>query len=216
MIRSKDLGVIALTLASLSFVCPALAAPGAKGKGKPGKSSDDFPVVEAGQSCEAAIQSYVDDYDKKKKGDPPDLTASDFGAILNRGDYLGPCDVPPDMALDLCVAVQNGRAVGITVKTTPESGEVAKCVTGQLAGLEFPSAPRMDVAKTHFAPEKPEHENPSGGNEPSAPAPAAAPPPVPPSTGCGCGSSGSGGHASIIAGLALLALLPLRRGSRAL
>ena len=200
----------AITVASVVALLASNAAA-AGGKGKGAKSNDDYPVVLAGGSCETAIQSYVDDYDNKKKGDPPDLSAADYGAVLNQGTYLAACDVPSDMALDLCVAVQNGHAVGVTVKTTPSNETVATCVATQLRGLEYASAPRMDVARTHFAPEKPAHESASSTGDPP-PSPASpAPPPVPPSTGCGCGSTSSGGHAAIVAALALAMLFPVRR-----
>lgn len=208
MIR-KSAWVLAMTSLT-SLASPAWAG----GKSRGAKSSDDLPVIAPGGTCESAASSYVEEYDLKKKGaPPPDLTANDFGAILNEGTYLSPCDVPPQMALDLCVAVQGGRAVGVTVKTTPADETIEACVATQLRALEFPSAPRMDVAKTHFDPEKKEREA-TVDSAPLAPPPAAPPPKVPPTSGCGCGSSSPGGHAGLVAALALLALLPLRRVGR--
>lgn len=210
MIRAKAFVSIAVVGAVSLLIATADAAPG-KSNDKGPKSNDDYPVVDPGGSCESAIKSYVDDYDKKKKGDPPDLTASDYGAILNDGSYLGPCDVPSNTALDLCVAVQSGQAVGVTVKATPSNEAIAACVATQLRTLSFPSAPRMDVARTHFAPEKPEHETSSTtGDAPPSPS---GPPPLPPSTGCGCGNSSSGGHSAMVVALVLASLLVTRRES---
>src|SRR5664279_652683 len=77
----------------------------------------EFPIIPGGQSCEAAIKAYVDEYDaRKKKAEPPDLEANDYGQVLNHGSYLNDCDAPRDMTVDVCVAVQNGKAVGVTVK----------------------------------------------------------------------------------------------------
>jgi hypothetical protein len=106
------------------------------------------PVVPDGLSCEGAQARYVEDYSKDA---PPDLTAGAYGAVLNRGDYLNSCGVPPTMAVSICAAVQNGRAVGVSVSTTPPNGSIARCISGQVRSLSFPSHPRLDVSRTNFA-----------------------------------------------------------------
>lgn len=106
------------------------------------------PVVPGGLSCEGAQARYVEDYSKDA---PPDLSAGAYGAVLNRGDYLNACGVPPSMAVSICAAVQNGRAVGVSVSTTPSNGSIARCVSGQVRSLSFPSHPRLDVSRTAFA-----------------------------------------------------------------
>ena len=55
------------------------------------------------------------------------------------------------MGVNICAAVQNGRAVGVTVTTTPSNPGIASCVAAQVRGLGFPAHPRMDVARTTFA-----------------------------------------------------------------
>jgi hypothetical protein len=126
----------------------------------PGQSGDDDeerpssggppPQIAGGGSCEGARAAYVEDY--TKRGVPPDLGAGAFGS-LNTGSYLNSCGVPPSMSVSICAAVQNGRAVGVTVRTNPSSGQVAGCVRSQVFGMSFPSHPRMDIATTHFAAE---------------------------------------------------------------
>ena len=81
----------------------------------------------------------------------PDLTAGQYGAVLNKGSYLTSCGVPSNMAVNICAAVQNGRAVGVTVSTNPSNPGIASCIAGQVRGLGFPANPRMDVARTTFA-----------------------------------------------------------------
>jgi hypothetical protein len=54
----------------------------------------------------------------------------------------------------ICAAVQDGRAVGVTVSTDPPSGAMNRCVAGAVRGLGFPSHPRMDVTTTTFAAER--------------------------------------------------------------
>lgn len=106
------------------------------------------PVVPDGLSCEGARSRYIEDYSKDA---PPDLSAGAFGAVLNRGDYLNSCGVPPTMSVNVCAAVQNGHAVGVTVSTNPVNGGIARCISGQVRSLSFPSHPRLDITNTVFA-----------------------------------------------------------------
>jgi len=102
-----------------------------------------------GVTCEQARAQYNEEIDPGARG-PADLTANDFGAVLNEGGYLTPCEVPAASHLDLCVAVQNGSAVGVTVTADPAAPDVELCVARQVRGLVFPAHPKMDIAKVHF------------------------------------------------------------------
>ena len=122
------------------------------GGGARAAGGGNFPVISGGggMSCEAAQARYVEEYKIGNNG-PADLTAGAYGNVLNRGSYLNACSVPSNMEVSICAAVQNGRAVGVTVTTSPPSGQVASCISGQVRGLSFPSHPRLDVARTTFA-----------------------------------------------------------------
>jgi eukaryotic-like serine/threonine-protein kinase len=54
------------------------------------------------------------------------------------------------MGLNICAAVQNGRAVGVTVVARPRSRGVESCVASAVRGLSFPSHPKLDVTRTTF------------------------------------------------------------------
>jgi eukaryotic-like serine/threonine-protein kinase len=112
-----------------------------------GGGSGGHPVLAGGMSCEGARAKYVEDYDKSA---PPDLTAGAYASVLANGKYLLPCGVPASMSVNICAAVQNGRAVGVTVSTNPKNGGISSCVAGQVRGLSFPSHPRLDVTNTTF------------------------------------------------------------------
>jgi hypothetical protein len=112
-----------------------------------GGGSGGHPVLPGGMSCQGAKDRYVEDYDKSA---PPDLSAGAYAGVLNNGRYLLPCGVPADMKVSICAAVQNGRAVGVTVTTTPKNGGIASCIASQVRGLSFPSHPRLDVTTTVF------------------------------------------------------------------
>ena len=129
--------------------------PGAGGTGhvfggaSPGGGS--YPVLGGGMSCEGAAARYNEEYKMGGNNGPPDLTAGAYGAVLNKGSYLNSCGVPPSMAVNICAAVQNGRAVGVTVTTDPPSPGIASCVAGQVRSMGFPAHPRLDVTRTSFA-----------------------------------------------------------------
>jgi eukaryotic-like serine/threonine-protein kinase len=105
-------------------------------------------VLGGGMSCEGARSKYIEDYSKDA---PPDLSAGSFGNVLNRGNYLNACSVPSSVSVSICAAIQNGRAVGVTVSTTPSNPGVNSCVAGQVRALSFPAHPRLDVTTTTFA-----------------------------------------------------------------
>jgi hypothetical protein len=113
-----------------------------------GVGSGGHPILSGGMSCEGARAKYIEDYDKSA---PPDLSAGAYGAVLNRGSYLNGCGVPSNMSVNICAAVQNGRAVGVTVTTNPPNKGIASCVAGAVRALPFPSHPRLDVTNTTFA-----------------------------------------------------------------
>ena len=115
-------------------------------------SRGGYPMLGGGMSCEAAQAKYVEQYNLEHGGKvPPDLTVGHYAKVLNRGSYLIGCGVPDSMSVNICAAVQNGRAVGVSVSTSPRNPGVASCIASRVRGLSFPSHPRLDVARTTFA-----------------------------------------------------------------
>jgi hypothetical protein len=114
--------------------------------------SGNFPLLGGGMSCEAAQAAYVEEY-KIGAGSnvPADLSANQYGAVLNRGTYFSHCGVPDSMSVTICAAVQNGRAVGVSVYTQPNNARIRGCVAAAVRGLAYPSHPRLDVTRTTFA-----------------------------------------------------------------
>jgi len=98
------------------------------------------------------VAAYRESYSIGGSSGPPDLSEAQFGAVLNRGSYFQHCSVPSAMGIRICAAVQNGRAVGVTVQTTPPDSAVQGCIARAVRGLSFPSHPRLDVTTTTFAP----------------------------------------------------------------
>ncbi len=116
-----------------------------------GRSAGGHPVISGGSSCEAAQAAYVEEYKMGGEKVAPDLTAGAYGSVLNRGSYFAHCGVSDNITLNICAAVQNGRAVGVTVSTSPRNAGINGCVSAAVRGLSFPSHPRLDVTRTTFA-----------------------------------------------------------------
>ena len=117
---------------------------------EPARPEPAPPAVAAGSSCEAAIAAYNEEMDLKGGRRVADLPREAFAAVLDRGTYLASCGVPDTMKVDICAAVQRGRAVGVTVVTRPANGRVQSCVARAVRALRFPSHPKLDVARTRF------------------------------------------------------------------
>lgn len=128
------------------------AGGGLKGGGVVGNQGG-FPILGGGLSCEAAQNAYVEEMKIGQRGQA-DITAGQYGAILNSGQYMGACGVPESMGVNICAAIQNGRAVGVSVVTTPRNPGIAGCIAGAVRRINFPSHPKLDVTRTNFAPAK--------------------------------------------------------------
>ncbi len=113
-------------------------------------SQGGFPMLAGGQSCESAQGAYVEEMKIGQHGQA-DITAGQYGAILNSGSYFSGCGVPDSMSINICAAVQNGRAVGVSVTTSPPNGRVAACINSSVRRLNFPAHPKLDVTRTTFA-----------------------------------------------------------------
>jgi hypothetical protein len=109
-----------------------------------------FPILGGGMSCEAAQNAYVEEMKIGQRGQA-DITAGQYGAILNSGQYLNGCGVPSSMGVNICAAIQNGHAVGVSVTTSPHNPRIAGCVAGAIRRINFPSHPKLDVTRTTFA-----------------------------------------------------------------
>lgn len=108
----------------------------------------DRPILKGGMSCEGAMDTYVTEL--KMSGNKPDMSAGAYGGVLNNGGYVIACGAPMSMTVNICAAIQNGRAVGVTVTTDPPNPGIASCISGRVRGMGFPSHPALDVTRTTF------------------------------------------------------------------
>lgn len=80
----------------------------------------------------------------------PDLTADQLAQPFAGGAFLNTCAVPEDMSVLIKAAVQNGRAVGVTVTTTPPSARHAGCIDAAVRRMQFPVNPNLDAVTQTF------------------------------------------------------------------
>lgn len=116
-------------------------------------SSGGVPQLGGGMSCEGAINAYQGDTIELGKKGQADITAGQYGRILNTGGYFAHCGIPSNMSVSICAAVQNGQAVGVSVSTSPNNPSKSQCVSSSVRRLSFPSHPKLDVTRTTFAAE---------------------------------------------------------------
>jgi hypothetical protein len=112
-------------------------------------------IVKIDGGCEEAKTAYVKECTDSPRacpeGDASQLAGTlSHGTVLNAGTYVVACGTPATVTVNICAAIRRGRAVGVTVTTTPGDERIAACIGHAVQGLSFPSSPRLDVASTVF------------------------------------------------------------------
>jgi len=109
----------------------------------------------AGQSYEQVLAAYrASGGDRMSIGQKskPDVTQGQYAAFLNGGSYLPP-DLPETTAVEIRTAIQNGRAVGVTVLTTPPNAAINSKIDTAVRRIQFyPVSEKMDFTTTKFPP----------------------------------------------------------------
>ncbi|MBX3128602.1 MAG: hypothetical protein KF718_17905 [Polyangiaceae bacterium] len=104
-----------------------------------------------GLSCEAARERHSEEIVVGSSSRPPDLPREAFQSVLGSGHYLSGCGVPSTTAVDICAAIRDGRAIGVTVTTRPGDEAMSRCISRAVRKLSFPQSPHLDVTRTRFA-----------------------------------------------------------------
>lgn len=104
-----------------------------------------------GLSCEAARERHSEEIVVGSSSRPPDLPREAFQSVLGSGHYLSGCGVPSTTAVDICAAIRDGRAIGVTVTTRPGDEAMSRCISRAVRKLSFPPSPHLDVTRTRFA-----------------------------------------------------------------
>lgn len=78
------------------------------------------------------------------------LSQDELGRPMQNASFISGCGAPDSMKVKVMVAVQNGRAVGVSVYTTPPNAGVQNCVAGFVRGITWPASPDMDSVITNY------------------------------------------------------------------
>lgn len=103
-----------------------------------------------GMSYEQALASNVQEINMGGGKGGPDLTDAQLSAPMRSGALLAACGTPDSMKVTIKVAVKNGRAVGVSVYTTPPNPGIAGCIDRRVRGLGWPPNPKMDTFTTSY------------------------------------------------------------------
>jgi hypothetical protein len=123
--------------------------PGMRGFG-PGKGgAPGTPGYSGGTSFESILNNNNEEI-VMGQSSTPDLTRAQLAAPLARASFISACGAPDDMKVTVQVAVQNGRAIGVTVGTNPPNPGVAACIDRSVRGLAWPSSPKKDFVTTSY------------------------------------------------------------------
>jgi hypothetical protein len=107
-------------------------------------------AVSTGKSCEKAQDENPQTIDMGKKNSKPDLTNDQLGAPMKSSTFFGNCGLADSANADICVAVKNGKPLGVSVNVTPKNNKVAACIDKATRRLTFPTSDKLDVVKQHF------------------------------------------------------------------
>jgi hypothetical protein len=107
-------------------------------------------AVSTGKSCEKAMDDNPQTVDMTKKGGGADLTDSQLGAPLNAGQFMAGCGLAGNANADLCVAVKQGKPLGVSVTVSPRNNQVAACIDRAARRVRFPASDKLDVVHSHF------------------------------------------------------------------
>jgi hypothetical protein len=123
---------------------------------KKGEASEELHVsvaVSTGKSCEKAKDENNESVDLGAKGGAPqqrDFTEAELGAPMKTDGFFRGCGLDTKSNADICVAVKQGKPLGVSVSVTPANNKVAACIDRATRKLRFPIGPRLDVVKQHF------------------------------------------------------------------
>lgn len=125
-------------------------AGGGGGKGGGGVGGAGGGGYRGGGSYEAALNANNQEISMGGAKGGPDLSDGQLGAPMRNASFISGCGAPESMKVTVRVAVQNGRAVGVSVYPNPANAAVAQCVDRHVRALGWPSNAKMDFFTTTY------------------------------------------------------------------
>lgn len=127
-------------------------APGHAAEEKPHEKHDRHDRHEkapSGPSYESALDGNDEQVTIGAKGQA-DLTDAQLAGPMSDGAFLGECDTPETTGVTVKVAIRGGRAVGVSVETSPPSMHLNGCIDRHVRMLTWPSSPKLDSFVTTY------------------------------------------------------------------
>ncbi len=125
----------------------------------PAELSSPPPVVSGGgPSCLTVLNDFLIEQGadplvtRPRPGERSSPTFDRSAKVLGRGAYLDACDVGSGTEIEICAAVRQGRAEGVSVCLEPADAEAGDCIARAVRHLEFPTQERLDLTETTFEP----------------------------------------------------------------
>lgn len=103
----------------------------------------------AGPTYDAAIASNNQQVVIGEKSGP-DLTDAQLARPMQDGAFVGECGAPDRMKVTVKVAIKMGRAVGVSVSTSPADPDIAGCIDRYVRTFSWPSSHKMDSFVTTY------------------------------------------------------------------
>jgi hypothetical protein len=88
------------------------------------------------------------DFGKNSKS--PGLTDAQLGAPMRSSGFFSGCGLASSANADICVAVKQGKPLGVSVKVAPQNNRTAACIDRATRKLHFPPSDKLDVVHQHF------------------------------------------------------------------
>jgi len=60
------------------------------------------------------------------------------------------CALAGNANADICVAVKQGKPLGVSVKVSPRNNQAAACIDRAARRVRFPASDKLDVVHSHF------------------------------------------------------------------
>jgi hypothetical protein len=106
-------------------------------------------AVSAGKSCEKAMDENPQEVTMGAK-DAPDLSDNQLAGPVKTSSFFSNCALSDSANAELCVAVKQGKPIGVTVSVSPKNNRVATCIDKATRRLNWPASKKLDVVHQKF------------------------------------------------------------------
>ena len=118
--------------------------------GAPAEEMHVSVAVSAGKSCEKAVDENPQTLDMSGAKGGRDLTDAELGGPMKSSAFFSSCGLANSANAKICVAVKQGRPLGVSVEVSPQNRKMAACIDKATRKLGFPKSDKLDVVHQSF------------------------------------------------------------------